>query len=86
MVAPSKPPAATIEPIAISDATSLASIGLTPRQFRCWIAAEGIPHRRVGRRTVALVEDVRRALGATPAAAPAMSRVDLVRLAAGGGR
>ena len=83
MSQPSKP-LATIEPIAISDASAFASIGLTSRQFRRWLIDANVPHRKVGRRTVALVDHVRAALGATPTPASALSRVELVRRAAGG--
>lgn len=75
-----KPP---IERLAISDATSLDALGLSPRQFRRWLH-EGIAHQKVGRRSVALVEDIRRALGATsPAPAPraALSEAEVVELA-----
>lgn len=83
MSQPSKPPAAQITPIAISDASAFASIGLTSRQFRKWLVTENVPHRRIGRRTLALVEDVRRGLGATETTAPSLSRGDLVLLASG---
>jgi hypothetical protein len=79
-------PLATIEPLAVSDASAFASIGLTSRQFRRWLVDANVPHRKVGRRTIALAEHVRAALGATSTPAPALRRVELVRLAAGGGR
>ena len=85
---PERKPLATLSPLAISDASAFASIGLTGRQFRRWLIDEQIPHRKIGRRTVALAEHVRSALGATPTPAPqssTLSRDSLIRLAAAGG-
>jgi len=85
-VSPARKPPVEITPLAISDLTALAALGLTPRQFRRWLIDASVPHRKLGRRTIVLVDHVRAALGATAAPAPALSRVELVRLAAGGDR
>jgi hypothetical protein len=57
-------------PLAVSDATALAVVGLTPRQFRRFVAEAGIPHAKVGRRTLvradALLEALDRLSGASP--------------------
>jgi hypothetical protein len=63
-------PRATVAPITVSDATALAVVGLTPRQFRAFVREQGIPRVRVGRRTLVrvdrLLEAIDRLSGATP--------------------
>jgi hypothetical protein len=73
-------------PVAISDATSFEALGINGRQFRTWLREAGVPHKRIGRRTVALVEHVRAALGGDARVAPAFDRAALIARAAGGGR
>lgn len=72
MTAPAKLPAA---PVSISDATALATTGLTPRQWRAALRTLGVPHAKVGRRTVcsaaAWVEAIARASGVATDSAPA---------------
>jgi hypothetical protein len=41
-----------IAPVLVSDATSFAIVGLTPRQFRAFVREHGVPHAKIGRRTV----------------------------------
>jgi hypothetical protein len=56
--------------ILVSDATALATVGLTPRQFRAFIKAHDIPRIRAGRRTLVrldrLLEVIDRLSGAAP--------------------
>ena len=63
-------PRLTVAPITVSDATALATVGLTPRQFRAFVQEHGIPRVRIGRRTIVrvdrLLEVVDRLSGATP--------------------
>ena len=39
-------------PVTISDATAPATTGLTPRQWRAALRTLGVPHTKIGRRTV----------------------------------
>jgi hypothetical protein len=51
-------PTAVVAPAVVSDATSLAVLGLTPRQFRAFLIAQSVPHAKIGRRTVARLDRV----------------------------
>lgn len=55
-----RPPA--VVAVVVSDATSLAVVGLTPRQFRAFLREQSVPHAKVGRRTVARVDRVLEAI------------------------
>jgi hypothetical protein len=60
----------TAAPITVSDATALAVVGLSPRQFRRFVTEQSIPFVRVGRCTVVrvdrLLEVFDRLSGASP--------------------
>lgn len=47
-----------VAPVAVSDRTCAALLGIEPRVFRELLAREGVPIVRVGRRVLARVEDV----------------------------
>jgi hypothetical protein len=80
--------APTVTPLVISDATALAVVGLTARQYRAWLRASGTPHVKIGKRTVARADRVLEALdaavGTTPR--PIWSEDAVVATAARGGR
>ena len=46
----------------VSDATSLAAVGLTPRQFKAFVREHAVPHAKVGRRTVARLDRILEAI------------------------
>lgn len=60
----------TAPPVTISDDQALATTGLTPRQFRAALRELGVPHAKIGRRTVCRVDAwlaaVDKLAGATP--------------------
>jgi hypothetical protein len=62
-----------LSPVVVSDLTALVVVGLTARQFRAFLREHEVPHAKVGRRTLARLEDVLDAIdrssgrGATPA-------------------
>ena len=61
MTRPLKPRASAallIAPLAISDLTAPAQIGLEARPFREFLVREGVPHARIGQRVIARREDV----------------------------
>ena len=62
--------ASAASPVVVSDATSLAVVGLTPRQFRAFVREHRIPHAKIGRRTLVridrLLETIDRLSGAEP--------------------
>jgi hypothetical protein len=47
-----------IAPALVSDASAPAVVGLTPLQFRRALREHGVAHCKIGRRTLARVEDV----------------------------
>lgn len=55
-----------IVPVAVTDRTCALVLGLDPEPFRALLVAENIPHRSVGRRVIARVDDVLSALTSTP--------------------
>ena len=55
---PREQPAAVV----VSDATSFAVLGLTGRQFVAWLKKSHIHHARVGRKTLARLDDCLAAL------------------------
>lgn len=67
------PPAPRLGPAAalVSDATALAVVGLTKRQFRDFLRERGIPSAKVGRRTLARLDAVLAAMGLAGDPAPA---------------
>lgn len=83
-------PKVTAAPILVSDATALAVVGLTPRQFRAFVAEHGLPLVRVGRRRLvradALLEAFDRLSGASPRPAPVWDEATIVAEAARGAR
>jgi hypothetical protein len=54
--------AVVLAAVVISDATSLAALGLTGRQFKAFVREHAIPHAKVGRRTVARLDRVLEAI------------------------
>jgi hypothetical protein len=44
--------------VLVSDATALAVVGLTPRQFRAFVREHAIPRVRAGRRTLVRVDQL----------------------------
>lgn len=44
--------------VLVSDATALAVVGLTPRQFRAFVRKHTIPRVRAGRRTLVRVDQL----------------------------
>jgi hypothetical protein len=58
-------------PVTVSQATSLAVLGVDGRRFRELVHARSIPHGRVGKLVVARVSDVLEALGLDEKPAPA---------------
>ena len=54
---PALPPSAPT-PIVVTDRTAPELLGLTPRSYREWLRAAGIPHATICRRTVARVEHI----------------------------
>jgi hypothetical protein len=84
------PPPVTATPLLVGDATALAVVGLSPRQFRAFVREHAIPRVRVGRRTLVRADELLavfdRLAGASPrAAAPAMNEAEVVAAAAAGG-
>jgi hypothetical protein len=84
-----KPPT-VIAAAVVSDATSLAVVGLSARQFRAFLVAQSVPHAKVGRRTVARLEDVLAVIDrlsgrAAPASRIPWSEAEVIELAARGG-
>ena len=73
--------------VLVSDATALAVVGLTPRQFRAFVRKHTIPRVRAGRRTLVRVEVFDRLSGATsrPSAA-AWDEEAVIAAAARGGK
>jgi hypothetical protein len=53
-----------VAPVAVTDRTAPAVLGLEPRVFRAFIASRRIPHARIGRRVVVCVSDVLDAIDA----------------------
>jgi hypothetical protein len=49
-------PSGLVSPIVVSDATSLALLGLTGRQFRSFVRAHNVPYAKCGRRTLARLD------------------------------
>ena len=78
--------------VTISDATALPTTGLTPRQFRAALRRLGVPHVRLGRRTLcradAWSEAIDRAAGAPTRAAanPEWDEDTIIAAAAGGSK
>lgn len=71
----------------VSDLTSLAVLGLVARQFKAFLRTNGIPHCKVGRRTLAKTDDVLavidRLTGApsSPGPGPGLTEAEAVELA-----
>ncbi len=73
--------------VVVSDATALAVVGLTARQFRTFVREHGVPYARVGRRTLARVDHILAALDRlSGATAPAWSEAAVIEAAARAGR
>ena len=51
-----------VSPLAVTDRTCAAVLGIEPRVFRELLVRESVSHARLGRRVVARVEDVLAAL------------------------
>lgn len=51
-----------VAPIAVTDLTAPAVLGIEARPFREWLVAANVPHTRRGKRVIALVADVVAAL------------------------
>jgi hypothetical protein len=58
-------------PLLVNQRTALAVLGLTRRAFLALVKSHSIPHRVFRRLTLCRLDDVLRALGLAPAAAPA---------------
>jgi hypothetical protein len=54
--------ALALQPACVSDRTAPAVLGLEPRTFREWVAREGIPAARIGKRVVVRLQDALAAL------------------------
>lgn len=54
--------ALVVAPVAITDLTAPAILGIEARPFREWLVAANVPHTRRGKRVIALVADVVAAL------------------------
>jgi hypothetical protein len=48
--------------VLVSDATSLAALGLSARQFKRFVREHAVPHAKVGRRTVARLDRILEAI------------------------
>lgn len=76
-------------PVVVSDLTALPIVGLTGRQFRAWVRDASIPHAKVGRRTLARLDDVLAAIDRSSgrgAAPPRWDEEEIIARAAGGRR
>lgn len=62
--------AIAVAPVTVTDRTCAQVLGLEPRPFREWLVSADVPHKRIGRRVVARVDDVLDALARAPAAEP----------------
>jgi len=82
-----EPEHVAVAPVIVSDATSLAVVGLTARQFKSFLREHDVAHARHGRRTLALLAHVTEALARmTGADLPQWNEAEIIARAAGGRR
>lgn len=62
--------ALVVAPVAITDLTAPAVLGIEARPFREWLVTANVPHTRRGKRVIALVADVVAALERSAASSP----------------
>jgi hypothetical protein len=82
------PPLVVVAATLVSDATSMAVLGLTPRQYRAFLVERGVPHFKAGRRTLARLDRILEAADRLSGAAPraAWNEAEVIAEAARGGR
>jgi hypothetical protein len=82
-----EPESVAVNAAVVSDATAMACLGLTPRQFRAFVREHQVPHARIGRRTCARMDHVLATIDRLSGAAlPAWSEDEVIARAAGGRR